>query len=84
MVKVSISSPRKVSVVVGYTVLSTLMGITISSLLAKTDIEHSFKLIPIHPSNHERLWFSIEDKFYFEKTLPMGFSYSCNLFNGDI
>ena len=49
-------------------------------LLAKTDIEHSFKLIPIHPNNHERLWFSIEDKFYYEKTLPMGFNYSCNLF----
>ena len=31
MVKVSISSPKKVSVVVGYTVLSTLMGIPISS-----------------------------------------------------
>ena len=48
-------------------------------LLAKTDIGHSFKLIPVHPSDHELLGFSIENKFYYDKTLPMGLSYSCNL-----
>ena len=39
-----------------------------------------FKLIPIHPSDHELLGLSIEDKFYYDKTLPMGLSYSFNLF----
>ena len=51
-----------------------------SALLAKSDIEHSFKLIPIHPSDFELLGFAIDGKFYFDKTLPMGLSFSCNLF----
>lgn len=49
-------------------------------LLAKTDIENSFKIIPIHESCHELLGFAIDGKFYYDKTLPMGLSYSCNLF----
>jgi len=50
------------------------------SLMSKTDIEHSFKLIPIHPDDHELLGFSLDNKFYYDKTLPMGLSFSCNLF----
>lgn len=41
-------------------------------LLAKTDIEHSFKIIPIHPSDFELLGFSLEGQYFYDKTLPMG------------
>ena len=50
------------------------------ALLAKTDIEHGYKIIPIHPSDHELLGFAIGDNLYFDKTLPMGLSFACNLF----
>jgi hypothetical protein len=51
-----------------------------SSLLSKTDIENSFRLVPINKQNYDLLGFSIDGKFYHEKTLPMGLSYSCKLF----
>ncbi|XP_021367155.1 uncharacterized protein LOC110459297 [Mizuhopecten yessoensis] len=50
------------------------------SLMAKTDIESAFRLIPIHPTDYELLGFQIDDKFYFDKVLPMGCSISCRLF----
>lgn len=49
-------------------------------LFAKTDIENAFKIIPVHPSDRELLGFRVGGGFYFDKTLPMGLSYSCNLF----
>ncbi|KAK3086988.1 hypothetical protein FSP39_000072 [Pinctada imbricata] len=50
------------------------------TLMAKTDIEHAFKLIPIHPSDYELLGFQFNGQFYYDKTLPFGLSYSCQLF----
>jgi hypothetical protein len=50
------------------------------TLLAKTDIENAFKQIPIHPSDFELLGFQFNDLYYYDKTLPFGLSYSCNLF----
>ena len=49
-------------------------------LLSKTDIEHGYKNIPIHPSDHELLGFAVGTDVYYDKTLPMGLSFSCNLF----
>jgi hypothetical protein len=49
-------------------------------LLSKTDIENSFKIIPTHPDDHELLGFSLGDQYYFDKTLPMGLSFSCKCF----
>jgi hypothetical protein len=46
-----------------------------SCLLSKTDIENSFKIIPIHPDDHELLGFPLGDQYYFDKTLPMGLSF---------
>ena len=51
-----------------------------TAFLAKTDIENAFRLIPIHPSNYNLLGFSFNDKFFFDKCLPMGCSSSCQLF----
>ncbi|KAK3102095.1 hypothetical protein FSP39_008693 [Pinctada imbricata] len=50
------------------------------ALLAKTDIAEAFKNIPIHPDDFELLGFFFNDKYYFDKTLPFGLSFSCNLF----
>ena len=48
--------------------------------MVKTDIEHPFRLMPIHPNSYDLLGFCIHDKYYYDRTLPMGLSYSCNLF----
>lgn len=50
------------------------------ALKAKSDIEHAYKSIPVHPDDYELLGFKIADQFYFDRTLPMGLSYSCQLF----
>jgi hypothetical protein len=49
-------------------------------LMAETDIENSFKIIPIQPDDHELLGFTIQGQYFCDKTLPMGLSYSCKLF----
>ena len=50
------------------------------SLIAKADIESAFRIIPIHPSDHYLLGFIWNDKFFYDKCLPMGCSTSCNIF----
>lgn len=50
------------------------------ALLAKTDLENAYKQIPIHPNDFELLGFMIDNMYYYDKTLPFGLSYSCNLF----
>lgn len=50
------------------------------SYMTKVDIENAYKIVPIHPHDFELLGFSIDDKYFFDKTLPMGLSYSCALF----
>jgi hypothetical protein len=49
-------------------------------LMAKTDIEDAFRIIPIHPSDYYLLGFTWEGKFYYDKCLPMGASSSCKIF----
>jgi hypothetical protein len=48
--------------------------------MAKTDIENSFKIIPIHPDDQELLGFAIQGQYFYDKTLLIGLSYSCKLF----
>lgn len=38
------------------------------------------KIVPIHYSNWELLGFTSDQGFYVDKTLPMGLSYHCHLF----
>ena len=49
-------------------------------LLAKSDIETAFRLIPISKSEHHLLGFSWEEKIYYDKFLAMGASSSCLFF----
>ncbi|XP_053395182.1 uncharacterized protein LOC123542500 isoform X1 [Mercenaria mercenaria] len=50
------------------------------ALLSKIDVQNAFKIIPIAPHNHFLLGFCIDNKYYYDKTLPMGLSFSCSLF----
>ncbi|XP_069138816.1 uncharacterized protein [Argopecten irradians] len=50
------------------------------TLLAKTDIENAFRILPISPNDYELLGMKMGGKYYFDKVLPMGCSISCNLF----
>ena len=46
----------------------------------KHDIKSTFRIIPIHPSDHELLGFEWEGQLYHDWCLPMGCSASCNIF----
>ncbi|XP_071950801.1 uncharacterized protein [Antedon mediterranea] len=50
------------------------------SLMAKTDIEDAFRIIPIHPCDYHLLGFSWNNKYYYDRCLPMGASRSCSIF----
>lgn len=50
------------------------------SYMMKVDIKHAYRIVPIHPDDYELLGFMVDGKYYFDKTLPMGLSYSCALF----
>lgn len=49
-------------------------------LMAKTDIEDAFRIIPVNPADYHLLGFSWENEFYFDRCLPMGASSSCQIF----
>ena len=49
-------------------------------MLSKINVEHAYKLVPVHSSDFHLLGFTFDDGYYFDKTLPMGLSHSCSLF----
>lgn len=62
------------------TAISLIQQLGPGALLAKTDIENAYKQVPIHHTDFELLGFRIGNDYYYDKTLPFGLSYSCNLF----
>ncbi|OCT86532.1 hypothetical protein XELAEV_18020217mg [Xenopus laevis] len=50
------------------------------AMLAKSDIQSAFRLLPIYPDCYKLLGFHSEGKFYFDRCLPMGCSLSCFYF----
>jgi hypothetical protein len=55
------------------------------ALMAKTDIEDAFRLMPIHPLDHELLGFTWQDDngqtlYFCDACLPMGLCTSCQTF----
>jgi hypothetical protein len=48
--------------------------------LFKLDIQNAYKIVPVHHLDWELLGFTIDNEYYFDKTLPMGLSFSCQLF----
>lgn len=49
-------------------------------LLAKTDIASAFRILSVHPDDHELLGIQFKGAFYYDRCLPMGCSISCSLF----
>ena len=54
-----------------------LLKVGPKALMAKTDIDSAFRIIPIHPLDHDLLGTCWRNKFYFDKCLAMGAS-MCN------
>ena len=52
-----------------------------SALIGVRDITSAFRLLPVHPSDFELLGIYFDEKFFVNKSMAMGCSISCNLFN---
>lgn len=52
-----------------------------NSLMAKTDIDSAFRIIPVHPDDHELLGFKWRGKFFYDTCLTMGCTSSCAIFD---
>jgi hypothetical protein len=51
-----------------------------NALLAKCDVQSAFRLLRLSLSDFNLTGFKFENKYYFDKCLPMGTSISCSLF----
>lgn len=52
----------------------------VGALMAKSDIESAFRLLPVHPECHHLLGCRVDDRYYYDACLPMGCSISCHFF----
>ncbi|XP_043215429.1 uncharacterized protein LOC122378437 [Amphibalanus amphitrite] len=50
------------------------------TLLAKADLQHAFRLIPVHPTQRWLLGFRWNEQFYYDVRLPFGLRSACSLF----
>lgn len=50
------------------------------ALLAKSDVESAFRLLPVHPDCFHLLGCALDGQFYYDMCLPMGCSISCHYF----
>ena len=48
--------------------------------MAKTDVKSAFRIIPIHPADYPLLGIRWDNLYYFDRTLAMGLSSSCAIF----
>ena len=69
---------------VSYELLDHVIDIVVncgrSSLVAKADIENAFRILPINPESYHLLGFKWQNLWYYDKSLPMGLSTSCQIF----
>lgn len=56
------------------------MDIGRGAFLAKTDIESAFRIIPMCENDYPLLGFKWEGYYYHDRSLPMGSSSSCKIF----
>ena len=61
-------------------VLNTISEIGSKSLMGRMDISSAFRLLPIHPDDFVLFGFKFDGNYFFDKSLPMGCSASCQLF----
>ncbi|MES9971263.1 MAG: reverse transcriptase domain-containing protein, partial [Candidatus Thiodiazotropha sp.] len=52
--------------------VNALLKLGRGALMSKTDIESAFRLIPVHPSDHELLGYKWQSQFYYDCCLPFG------------
>lgn len=57
-----------------------LISVGKNAYMCKTDISNAFRIIPVHPDDHELLGIRWKDKFLYDTCLPMGSSSSCAIF----
>lgn len=50
------------------------------ALMAKSDIESAFRLLPVHPECHHLLGCQVDGEYFYDACLPMGCSISCYFF----
>ncbi|KAJ1178185.1 hypothetical protein NDU88_003432 [Pleurodeles waltl] len=50
------------------------------ALMAKADIESTFRLLPVHPSSFHLLGMQWAGQYFYDKSMPMGCAVSCSLF----
>ena len=48
--------------------------------MAKTDVKSAFRIIPFHPADYPLLRIRCDNLFYFDRTLAIGLSSSCVIF----
>ena len=60
--------------------VSQVLRLGPGALLSKTDIDNAFRLVPIHPEDHELLGIHFQGQFFYDTCLPMGASSSCAIF----
>ena len=60
--------------------ITMVVGAGKGALMAKSDIESAFRLLPVNPSDFELLGMKLDGLFYVDKALPMGASCSPALF----
>lgn len=52
----------------------------VGALMAKSDIESAFRLLPVHPECYHLLGCQVDGCYYYDACLPMGCSISCHYF----
>lgn len=50
------------------------------TLLAKVDVKSAFRLLPVHPTAFNLLWYYWDRFYVFDKCLPMGCALYCAYF----
>ena len=61
-------------------VIDTIVQVGPQSILSKFDVEHAYKILPIHPEDVPAMGFFWEGHYYFDKTLAMGCRTSAKIF----
>lgn len=60
--------------------IEIILNLGPNATMAKTDISNAFRIIPIHPHDHEILGIKFNGCFYYDQCLPMGCASSCSIF----
>lgn len=54
--------------------VSFLQKVGIGAEMAKQDVKHTFRLVPVRPADWDLLGYELEGYFFIDTVLPFGFS----------